>query len=66
MVIVVENTPANGRDIRDVCPIPGSGRSPGGSMAAHSSTLAERSHGQRILVGYSPLDCKTSDMTEVT
>ena len=36
MVIVVKNTPANGRDIRDVGPIPGSGRSPGGR---HGSPL---------------------------
>ena len=29
MVLVVENPPARTGDIRDVCSIPGSGRSPG-------------------------------------
>ena len=33
-------------------------------LAPHSSTLAEKSHGQRSLVGYSPWGCKESDMTE--
>ena len=33
-------------------------------VAAHSSTLAWKSHGQRSLVGYSPWGCKESDMTE--
>ena len=33
-------------------------------MATHSSTLAGKSHGQRSLVGYSPLGRKESDMTE--
>ena len=27
-------------------------------MATHSSIFAEKSHGQRSLVGYSPWDCK--------
>ena len=35
-------------------------------MATYSSILAWRFHGQRSLVGYSPWDCKESDMTEVT
>ena len=30
MVKVVKNLPANAGDIRDLCSIPGSGRSPGG------------------------------------
>ena len=30
MVLVVKNPPANAGDTRDVCLIPGSGRSPGG------------------------------------
>ena len=35
--------------------VPGLGRSPGGSMATHSSILVHgRSRGQRSLVGYSP------------
>ena len=33
-------------------------------MAAHSSILAWKSHGQRILEGYSPQGCKELDMTE--
>ena len=33
-------------------------------MAAHSSTIAYKSHGWRSLVGYSPWGCKESDMTE--
>ena len=33
-------------------------------MAIHSSILAWESHGQRILVGYSPWGHKESDMTK--
>ena len=33
-------------------------------MAAHSSILAEKSHGQRRLAGYGPWGHKESDMTE--
>ena len=33
-------------------------------MATHSSILPGESHGQRGLVGYSPLGLKESDMTE--
>ena len=33
-------------------------------MAAHSSTIAWKSHGQRSLVGYSPWSRKESDTTE--
>ena len=41
------------------------GRSPGGEHGnpLHYSCL-ENPHGQRSLVGYSPLDCKELDMTE--
>ena len=46
---------------------PGSGRSPGGG---HGNSLQysclENPHGQRSLVGYSPLDCKESDMSKTT
>ena len=45
--------------------IPGSGRSPGegnGNPLQYSSL--EKSHGQRSQAGYSPWDCKESDMTE--
>ena len=40
--VVVMNLPANARDVRDLDSIPGSGRSPGGGMATHSSILAWR------------------------
>ena len=33
-------------------------------MAIHSGTIAWKSHGQRILVGYSPWGHKESDTTE--
>ena len=33
-------------------------------MATHSSVLAEESHGQSSLVGYSPWSCKESGTTE--
>ena len=36
MVLVIKNPPANAGDIRDMGPIPGSGRSPGGG---HGNTL---------------------------
>ena len=42
VVLVVKNLPANAGDIRDEGSIPGSGRSPGGGMATHSSILAWR------------------------
>ena len=35
-------------------------------MATTSIFLPGESHGQRGLVGYSPLGCRESDMTEVT
>ena len=35
-------------------------------MATHSNILAWKIHGQKSLVGYSPGDCKESDMTEAT
>ena len=39
---MVKKLPANAGDIRDMGSIPGSGRSPGGGMATHSSILAWR------------------------
>ena len=49
----------------DPCSIPGLGRSPGGG---HGNPLQysclEKPHGQRILAGNSPWDCKELDMTE--
>ena len=42
MATEVKDLPANARDTGDVGSIPGSGRSPGGGVAAHSSILAWR------------------------
>ena len=45
--------------------IPGSGRPPGYLAWKHTPVLLPgKSHGQRSPVGYSPWDCKESDMTE--
>ena len=67
MVLAVKNPPVNAGDIRDMDLIPGSGRSLGGG---HGNPLQysclENSHGQRNLVGYSPLGCTELDTTEVT
>ena len=62
-MLVVKSPPANAGDVRDVGSIPGSGRSPGGSMATHSSILAWRILWIEELGG---LQFKGSDMTEVT
>ena len=45
----VKNLPANAGDEGSV---PGLGRSPGEGMATHPVFLPGKSHGQRILVGY--------------
>ena len=42
VVLVVKNPAANAGVLKDVSSIPGSGRSPGEGMAAHSSILAWR------------------------
>ena len=45
--------------------IPGSGRSPGeGNSKPLQHPCLEKSHGQRVLVGYSPWGHKESGMTE--
>ena len=65
MVLVVKNPPANAGDLRDINSIPGSGRSPeGGHGNPLQYSCLENPHGQRTLEGYSPWDCKESDMTE--
>ena len=52
--LVVKNLPANEGDIRDMGPIPGSGRSPGGEHGNPLQiSLPGESHGQRSLVSYS-------------
>ena len=48
---VVKNLPAK---VGDAGLIPGLGRSLEMEMAAHSSILAWKIHGQRSLMGYSP------------
>ena len=42
MALVVKNSPTSAGDLRDLGSIPGSGRSPGGGHATHSSILAWR------------------------
>ena len=42
MALVVKNAPTNAGNIRDTGSSPGSGRSPQGGMATHSSILAWR------------------------
>ena len=42
VALVVKNLPVKAGDIRDTGSISGSGRSPGGGMATHSSILAWR------------------------
>ena len=44
--------------------VPGLGRSPGESMATHSSTLAWKIPWMGSLVGYGPWGLKQSDMTK--
>ena len=65
VALVVNNLPANARDIRDTGSFPGLGRSPGGGHGNTPVFLPAESPGQR-LAGYSPQGCKESDMTEVT
>ena len=57
---MVKNLSANAADARDLISIPGLGRS---SEELQYSCL-EKSHAQRILVGYRPWGYKESDMTE--
>ena len=59
---MVKYLPTN---VGDSDSIPGSERSPrGGHGNPLQDTCLENPHGQRILAGYSPWDCKESDMTE--
>jgi len=55
VALVVKNSLANARDLRDAGSMPVSGRSPGGG---HDNPLQdsclENPHGQRSLAGYSP------------
>ena len=54
VAVVVKNPSANAGNVRDMCSIPGSGRSPGvGNGTPLQSSCLENPHGQRSLVGYS-------------
>ena len=64
VALVVKNPPENTADVREMGLIPVSGRCLGGGHA--NPLLPGNSHGQRSLMGYSPLGGKESDMTEVT
>ena len=60
-----KNPSANAGDVRDTGSISGLGRSPGGGHGKNTPLfLFGESHGQRSLAGYSPYNCKESDMTE--
>ena len=63
VALVVKNLPANAGVARDVHWIPGLGRSPGEGNC-NPVFLPGKFHGWRSLAGYSPWDCKESDMTE--
>ena len=64
--LVVKNSPANVGDARDAGSIPRSGRSLEEDWQPTPVFLPGESHGQRTLVGYSPLGHKESDTTEAT
>ena len=52
-------------NVGDLGLIPGWGRFPGGGNGnRHQNSCLGNPHGQRSLAGYSPWDCKESDMTE--
>ena len=59
---------SNGKEsackVGDSCSIPESERSPGEGNGYPLQFLPGKSHGQKILVSYSPWGCKESDMTE--
>ena len=55
VALLVKNSPANARDVRDAGLIPGLGRSPGGGYGNPLQySFLENPHGQRSLVDYSP------------
>ena len=64
---MAKNPPADAGDIRDVGPLPGSGRSPGGGNGNQFQySCLENPHGKRSLEGYSQWGRKELDMTEET
>ena len=67
VALVVENPPANAEGVTDIGSSPGSGRSPGGAHATHSSILAWRmQRTEEPGGGSSPLGGKQSDISEAT
>ena len=63
--MVLKNLAANEGDAKDVCSIPGSGRSSGvGNGNLTPVFLPGESHGQRSLGGNSLWSCNELDMTE--
>ena len=62
---VIKNLPAHAGDARDTGSISGSGRWRR-TWQPTPVFLPGKFHGQRSLVGYSPLGCKESDITEHT
>ena len=65
VALVIKYLPASAGDLRDTGSISGLGRSPGGGHGKNTPLfLFGESHGQRSLAGYSPYNCKESDMTE--
>ena len=59
------NDKVSARNARDPGSIPGLGRSPGeGKWQSTPALFPGKSHGQRILIGYSPWGCKESNTTE--
>ena len=62
---MVKNPPLSEGDAGDICSIPGSGRFPRRKKWQPIPVfLPVKSHEQRSLVGYSPWDCKESDVAE--
>ena len=62
---VDEESTCNSGDTGDAGSIPGSGRSPGGRKWQPTPVLLlEKSHGQRSLVGCSPMGHRELDMTK--
>ena len=67
VALVVKNAPATVGYLRDLCSIPGSGRSSGKEMAIHSSIIAWKIPCTEEPAGScSPWGHKESDTTEIT
>ena len=66
VALMVNNLPANAKDIRDQVRSLGP-KIPWRRVWQHTPVFLPReSYGQRSLVGYNQWCCKTSDMTKVT